>query len=337
MKIASFCFHLKKEEVGGAQVPAIAFKKWCDILNVDCDLVGMGDNFSEDIPVPIINIEDESELNEYDAVFFSTPGKITISPFNFDKVTAKKAVMFHAEFDNRIYPAFSECAARKDMKKIVIGKKYWGFKQELLWYPCCLPEYLLTEDIVSKDTYFNNEDRSGLIYQARLSSWKNSNMLAFLSKSSNFKESVENKIDIVGNFNNENYSEFVNDIKPDISIENKIYNGYDFQNKRYLSGYNWFWDVSGTPLYKLNLKRFNLSAVEAMRFGCVPIIKKDSLFFEAQKFSIDYEEIFHNTKLLGNISQNASRYHMAEVLLDETEYNYNSVMKQISNIIEELS
>ena len=334
MKIASFCFHTGMEQVGGAQIPAISFYEWAVLFGIDCDIVTNSKNISEHIPYEIRVIDDESELSEYDAVFFSTPDSFGGSSFDFKKVRTKTAIMTHAEFDNKYYGSekrFTEIMTGADIQ-IVIGDNYWGFSDELLWYPCCSPSYLL------KDFEFKSDNRDGMLYAARLSKWKNAHLLAMLSRVHSFYESCGEIIDVFGIENNPNYAKMISGIEPHWNRKSQIYNVYDFNSvSSRNSKYKYVWDVSRAHDYKFELKRFNLSAVEAMRFGCIPIAHIDSINEGTKEFTIDINDILSSPDYLSSIDIKRQQCIMAEALEKNNCYTFSSVKSQMENIFLELS
>lgn len=298
MRINSICFHPLKEQVGGSQIPAYAFQAWCDILKVDCDID------------TVIN-------NNCDWMFLSTAG--TINDPDIGEITVPFAMMIHAEFDANIYPEADNLLNHELCKLVVvIGEGYWITKQtQLYWHPCTLPYYLMTED-----TEFETSNRYGLLYAARISSWKGINKLAALSQYRHFFDSVDHRIDIYG----KQSSHFVLE-RGRYNLKNESYNIYDFEKMGQLySRYKYIWDVSGTAEYKMPIKRLNLAAVEAMKFGCIPIADPDTCYPFVKKWIVDLSQGFpYDFK----VSQDLMK---EEVL--KSPICYDSVKKQVENIID---
>lgn len=298
MKIASVSFSHKPEQIGGAHVPAIAFKKWCDILGYDCDLVHFCDG--------------ATDLNSYDAVFFATAN----IPDGLE-IKVPYVVMVHAEFD------FYESKIIENARSVIVIDKpmeYWHFEKQIFWHPCTLPENLLKGDEVFE------KSKRGTLYAARVSTWKNSIMLGALSNIHNFI-SEYGPVTIMGKANKNSYGSILDQSTSNVIRIDGIFNLRDIQTHAKLNRY--FWDVSGNNDYKLKVKRLNLSAFEAMKQGCVPIVDKDAIPPELHSFCIDYRSVMcgHDTNaLLENM-----------LLKAQTEYfGYHQVKQQVLKIIEVL-
>lgn len=341
MKIASFCFHLKQDQVGGAQIPAIAFKKWAELFNIECDLVTHSDFctselINPDIPCQVKIIDNEQELNEYQAVFFSTVDHFGGSNFDFDKITIPRASMAHAEFDNTMFGGLKRfySVMKTAQVPIVIGTHYWKLRgYEYLWYPCCFPEYL-----INGAEQFPMGIHEGILYSARLSDWKNAHLLAMLSKIHQFRDSVGYKISVFGKANKPKYQDLINDINPNWNEETSVYNVYDYPSiAKRNSQHQYIWEVSGANDYWFELYRFNLSAVEGMKFGLVPIAHIDAVHDVCKRFTIDIKKILSNPGYLSKINHGKQRQLMFNHLLDyDRAYTYNSVESQIERILNDL-
>ena len=297
MQINSICFHPKTHQVGGGQVPAYAFSTWCRILEVRC-----GVSYGID--------------NDCDWMFLSTPGIMKTD--YIQEIEKPFAMMIHAEFDKDLYPALDKLLDHEMCKLVVvIGEQYWGFtKPQLYWHPCTLPQYLMKED-----TTFDNSNRYGLLYAARISSWKGINKLAALSEYDHFFSEVDGRIDVYG----KQSSDFV--IEPGrYTFKDEAYSIYDFDTMGQLyRQYRYIWDVSGSPTYELEIKRLNLAAVEAMKFGCIPIAGGDSAYPFARKWIVDLNRGFPSDYL-------GSQQRMKEQVL-QSPICYDAVQKQVENII----
>lgn len=339
MKIASYCFHLRKDQVGGAQVPAVAFMHWARNFGIACDLVtsrafipnsGISEDISKHYQVKIIDSEDE--LNEYDAVFFSTPDVFGGSNFDFNKITIPRASMAHAEFDSELYGGperFHSIMSTADVP-IVIGEGYWpGLRaKEKLWYPCTLPEYLLRDAVLS--------EADGIMYAARLSDWKNAHLLGLLSKIRKFRDSVHRRIHVYGKANRADYAFLLQDIAPKWTSREGVFSVYDLleiQSRN--SQYKFYWDVSGRDSYWFKLKRLNLAAVEALRYGQIPIAWKDQVPAELRNLIIPVENILSNPSYLHSISEHDIARRM-EDFVENNVYTYEYVADQMQIIFEEL-
>lgn len=263
-KINSICFHPKVEQVGGGQIPAYAFQNWCTMLGIHC------------------NVKTEID-NNCDWMFLATPGEIgSLLP---NKIEVPFALMIHAEFDSKIYPAYTSLRHHPLCKLVVvIGENYWNTKQpQFYWHPCTLPKYLMTEN-----TTFDNDNRNGLLYAARISKWKGINKLAALSQFNTFMDNVDGIIDVYG----KQTSDFIIE-KGNYNLKNQRHNVYEYEAMgKIYSKYKYIWDVSGSVDYKIKIKRLNLAAIEAMKFGCVPIADHDTCYEFAKSWVIDLKNGF---------------------------------------------
>jgi hypothetical protein len=309
-RLASVTFNGKKEQVGGAQIPALAFKKWCDILGIDCDYIDYN------------NLWDKQELNNYTGVFFCTP--INYSILNECKLNVPFVSMIHAEFDKKL---IIDEANDQAEAIAVIGFNYWDcFKpKQLYWHPCTLPEYLLTGDEVFE------KNKSGLIYAARLSKWKNALLLSALTKYQPFMDIVEH-VTVYGEANREWYENAIEILDPNWTRIKGIYSINDFEeSKNRFEKFNLFWDVCGNKNYKIKIPRINLAAYEAMKFGVIPIVDQTNTPPSTDYFTID----------LNKLGQDINRINIKRALLVEGArykfYGYNQVKQQVSQIIEVLT
>jgi hypothetical protein len=328
MRLASFCFNIEREAIGGAQTPAIAFVKWCGIFGLECDLVSNNLDVNPDIPFVTTYIRDEEELNEYDAVYFSTIDKFGGTNFNYDKLTVPFAVHIHAEFDINLYGNMDRIYKIMQMATVpvVIGLGFWPWHNELLWLPCAQPEYLLDGTEI-----WGSHDRDGIIYAARLSEWKNAHLLALFSHDTSFTD-IYGRIDVYGNANESKYQRQIDSYDPFWRYREGIFNIYDFQSiKARNSQYRYIWDVSGTDSYKLKIPRLNLAAVEGMKFGLVPIVKPESINSEARGACISVNE------LLMHHDYYEVRERMVDVLMGNNVYTYYNVRKQFARILNALN
>lgn len=298
MKLASVSFHHLPEQIGGAHVPAVAFKEWCGELGVECDLVcyKQGQSFEG-----------------YDGVFFCTPPALDVI-INLD---VPFVVMIHAEFDQFDWRVMS---LAKAVVMIDPEDRYWDFDNRIYWHPCCRPSHLLKGDEV-----FSSPPRDGVLYAARLSTWKNSAMLVALSEQDMFQRYL-GPVTIFGKANNDEYGKFVRSQKHDhVKFVDGIYT-HEQLVPHYKSNLL-FWDVSGTHDYRIEIKRLNLAAFEAMKYGCIPIVDPRTVPDAINEFAIDYRELFDG-RYYG--------WHRDKMLeLAKTSYfGYEAVKKQVTKIIE---
>lgn len=299
MKFASVTFNHLPNQIGGGHVPAVAFKEWCGILGHECDIL----DFSEG-----------NVIKGYDAVFYCTPPLLdTQLPLD----GAPYVVMIHSEFDDYRRSIMDGAKA-----VIIIDRddKHWDFNNRIYWHPCCRPKYLLHGGEV-----FNN-DREGTLYAARVSTWKNANTLAAFSNLKHFKN-MFGPVKIYGKANNSEFGNFVHSAKQDTLIFDALFTNEELEDE-YKSN-EWFWDVSGTNEYKLEIKRLNLAAFEAMKFGCIPIVDKDCVPPEIMRFALDFRDV---TDILSKWEVRNKRAEMLNAA--KTEYfGYNAVKKQVEQII----
>ncbi len=295
MKIASITCYNDKDKIGGGYIPAVAFKKWCDILGVDCDLLSY---------YPGI------DLSCYDSVFLATSD----IPFNHNRIP-KYVVMIHAEFDifNRSLMDYAKAV-------VVIDKdmSYWDFHNQIFWYPCTLPEFLLT----GGESFEN--DRKGTLYAARLSTWKNADVLLAYSNLETFQKDY-GPITVYGNANKEYFDTHIRTCTSNANLNIGVYNIADMPD--ICKQHKYFWDVSGNNKYKLQIKRLNLSAFEAMKYGCIPIVNREAVPDEINEFSVDFRNLHKASELNLHKMLKAAKH---------SYFGYNAVKNQVERIIEEL-
>lgn len=299
-------FHPEPMYIGGAQVPSYAFHEWCEEIGIDSC---------------VIRYDDVNKMNECDWVFFGTPGRMnSIGEYVFplERLSVPFAVMIHAEFDKDIYSQFGEFLSHPLRRCVVtIDTDYWNLEKKFYWHPCTLPSYLLKEE-----HEFDNSNRYGILYAARVSSWKGINKLSALSLFKDFNESVDYRIDVYG----EKTSDFqVED--GNFNWKKKAFSIYDeLETERRNSQYKYFWDVCGTPSYKMPIKRLNLAAVEAIRYGCIPIGDHETIYPYARKFCISLESGFPKDFY-------SSQQRMKEEVL-KSPMSYESVKSQVIRVID---
>ena len=296
--IKTICFHGNKDEIGGGQIPAFAFHEWLGIFGIESKI-----GFEID--------------NDADWLFLATPGRMMEELIK--DIEVPFAMMIHAEFDVNIYPSLPKLLKNSNCKLIVvIGEQYWDFDQpQLYWHPCTLPYYLMTEG-----DNFDNSNRYGLLYSARISKWKGINKLSALSKFKPFLDSVDHRIDVFG----KQTSDFI--IEPgNYTLVNK---GVDIYDKKSICNlyrqYKYFWDVSGSKEYDIKIKRLNLAAIEAMKFGVIPIADGKTAYPFSKKFMIDLENGFPGDFVF-------AQEKMKEDVLNSP-ICYDAVEKQVKNIID---
>lgn len=293
--IISICFYPDKKNIGGGQIPAYAFSEWCTEIGFECST----------------NIESHA-----DWYFLATPGGfIDEKPW---EPTKPFALMVHAEFDQRIYPNYDFYFNHPLCAAIVKISSFYNEANVPMfhWHPCTFPKYLLKPG----DT-FDNSKRSGLIFASRISQWKEYNKLSHLSRFKPFLDAVDNRIDIYGLVT----SNF--DMVPgNLNITGVQHDVYDYQaNKVLLSGYKYIWDCSWNKEISPHYKRLNLSAVEAMKFGCIPIVDRNTCHPSALSYAVDLECGFPNNYY--------DRQNLMKNCVLNSEYSYDSVRSQVGKII----
>lgn len=330
MRIASVCFNAGRDQVGGAQVPAYAFKQWCQQLGHQCDFVSAYSGYlSNDIPCPIRRIAEAYHLDNYDAVFFSTFGD-----FDFHNMTVPFTFMIHAEFDPSNYEnglkRMMQVSELKMCKFVtVIGNDYWSFEKQKLWYPCCMPNYLING---SEKPILN---KKGLLYAARISTWKNLHTVAQLSNDFTFSNFIKD-IGVFGAANKSEYLDHVMAQNPKFDIDNSVFSVYDVKKiKQRNSKYKYFWDVNGSNQYKIELKRVNLACVEAMKFGCIPIVNMETAPDFMSSFALDISDIRWEISSYANYVDSNHYDHILHMFqnLENSEYSKESVQSMMQNII----
>ena len=314
MKIASVSFHWRDDEIGGCQVPAVAFKQWCDMLHFmngtlmkdkagpsfECDLVGITKsgkpykNYVTNHPdgkYLQIRVVKEKEwatvAQEYDFIFFGTPGPLKAKPEEraqhfktfFEHLVKPFVIMVHGEYDLKKYytrEAVSQILDLPNCKSLaVMYTGHWGFTQkpELAFHPCTLPQYLPGSP--SWPDWTLDPARRGVVFAARFSTVKNVELLANWTHDSTFMKAV-GKVDAFGKSHiYQTQKRIDEEIKPAWNHQGDSFIVYDVLKwKSLLRCYRFFWDVFGSSRFVIAepLKRLNLSAVEAIAQGCIPIV-----------------------------------------------------------------
>lgn len=314
MHLASVSFYDERHQVGGAQIPAKAFVKWCVILGIKCDYIAWH------------KLEDKTQLNKYDGVFFATP--ITNTILMQSKLTVPYVAMIHAEFDIA-ESNFEAMEGGKAVIMIDMDKEYWDYSRQLFWHPCTYPEYLLTVEDVHR-MFGLTWQRQGLVYAARISTWKNALLLAGLSRYEPFRKNV-GPIHVYGKANKNDYDYHIKLLDPVWTRHDELFSIENFgETEDRLSEFDLFWDVSGTPEYRLDIKRINLAAVEAMKFGVVPVVDKRSTHPKTHHYTIDINDI-HRPRYM----ETTRKIMLSGVL--GSHMSYTAVKQQVENIIEVLT
>jgi hypothetical protein len=287
-------FNPDTNQIGGAQVPYYAFSQWCRILDITHMLCST------------------SCVDDADWYFLPTPGSIEKGKDTI-KLDAPFAVMVHADLDRDLYEHFDYYTQHAMCKLVVTVQNGWDFPRMAHWYPCTLPRYLIKED-----TQFDNSNRFGLISASRISQWKGLNHLAALSLYKDFLANVDYRIDV--------YGEGSFDMLPGNYERKGQYSTYNIDWIKTLRQYRYFWDGAYHKDMTPNYKRLNLSAVEGIGAGCIPVVMDNSTHPMARKFAVT---------LSGGFPDNyeAAQERMKEVILNSP-MSYEAVKSQVSRIID---
>lgn len=295
MRIGCVSYHWGTNEVGGAQVPCVAFSKWCHILGVEADLLAFtasgrpSKNFVDPgqydnrLKIQTYRKSDYfSVLNSYDALFLSTTGEMYNSnTYNehFSDISVPFSTMIHAEpeMNARLYgqemnKIFSHPKCRVVLFTSIGLHKYYSLPKSVAttqWQPCTLPDYLLRDDTIW------NPNPLGLLYAARLTSIKHPDILAKLTHNNEFLEIVK-FVDVYGVapiWHEENRLE---SFSPRWNRVKGFYNIYDVPaTLEFYKKYRYNWEVFGNRKYQGYGRRLNLSAAEAVAAGQIPIVNPD--------------------------------------------------------------
>jgi len=289
MKLASISFHWKTDSVGGAQLPAASMTAWANRLGVPAHNIAFTKSGKPSKafvqPTEGLNTFPTREfynvVNSYEAAFFATPGPAK-GPDNYDQyfksLSIPFVVMIHGEYDLGLYSAggvgqivhHPMCQALLVMTEdsMPVWQRHLQPRRMLTFHPCTLPDLLLRED-----TEWNSGERRGLIYAARLTTVKHAPLLAELTCHDSFMAACDNTVDVHGVapiFHIEKNCEFPNRRWQRFP---GFYNVYDVESvRRMFASYIFYWEIFGARTHKWRFRRYNLSAVEAITAGCIPIV-----------------------------------------------------------------
>ena len=353
MRIACVSFYWGENEIGGAQVPAIALADWFKRLGLEADAVGFtgtgkpGKRFVKpSIPITLYKNKEYAEaLNSYDFIIFVTYGMR--KDFNnnhskyFDPIKTPFMGIIHGEGDPKLYLDYEIIDLHPYNKGYIITSddsfehfKYLK-KPKYKIYPLTLPDYLLK----SEDKWIDNP--TGLVYAARLTSLKWINLLAEYSKSQTFRDTV-GPIDVYGTAPIWHIEDKINkEIQPQWNRYDKFYSVYDIAaNKEKLGKYKFYWEVFGNRRWKFYLRRLNLSAAEAISCGCVlianPLSVPYSLLSTIRSVNIDGSDSTPDRLCKDlDLYYESRRERMRDALL-ASEYSYRGVEAQVKDFISKL-
>lgn len=295
-------FNSAPGQIGGGQVPAVAFYNWCKIHQADAVMMeGPG-------------------FERCDWYFLVTPGSFKGSASYKFQPDAPFAVMVHAEMDKDLYDDFSYYINHNLCRLVVtiFEPRYWKGvvnKPMLHWHPCTLPEYL-----IKPGHKFDNANRSGMISASRISKWKGLDYLATFSMLKEFRDKVDHRIDVYGDAN-----KYV-PIDGDYNVFGR-HNVYDHSGTvKLFSQYKYFWDAIWHEDLTDSYHRLNLSAFEGIYCGCIPFVRSPYTAPWALKFAVDvrggFPEDFYSRQ-----------ERMLEVML-ESPASYKAVSAQFERIID---
>lgn len=299
MRIASVTSYWEEEKIGGGYIPAVAFRDWCEIFGLSCDIINYKD--------------DPSAIEGYDYVFLST----TDIKIRSRDIKCPYAVMIHAEFDDYNHDLINNAVAVAVIDKTL---NYWPADNQIFWHPCTLPKFLLT----GSENF--SPFRKGTLYAARISRWKNANTLLGYSNLQLFQKTY-GPVKIIGKANDQVFGNSIYNCLYDAVVVNSTFNIHYMETIAPI--YKYFWDVSGNNNYPINIKRLNLACFEAMKYGCIPIVNMDAVPEEVHDFCIDFRDIGANHNIEA----------MRDIMLTkaETEYfGYQQVKHQVFKILKAL-
>lgn len=353
MKIASVGFHFNTQEIGGASVPAVAFYQWlkefgyfnAELLSFDYYRANQFQNIKDLRHCgPEIFAE---KLNKFDFIYFCSPGffvqKQKERPtLDWESITKPFVVHIHGECDVELYGEenIKHILSHPMCKALVTVdymQKFWRqFRDdlpELYYYPCTLPAYLIKEE-----TPFINTNRKGIAYAARIANAKNFGALVDLAKRDDFFKLVDGAVHFYGTPMPHKVQEHrlkLDEADDRIVVEDRIFDTYQITaRKTMLSNYKYFWDAA----QRISMRRFNLSAYEAMGSGCIPIANFNAIPQWAQSFAIHYDPQQPDVEfLLAQLKDYSNNFNYFQnvmkncILLNSA--SYIAVKKQVKRIL----
>jgi len=362
MKIAVVAQEWQKGSCNGTQTSAVAFYHHTLKLGHEATLVAFTRSGS-----PSINFvttgsrietyrtyDFERALNSYDAVFFSSvghrPNRNTVELIRVQNLRRPFVFMVHGEGDHRAY--------HSGIEQIVVHPQCRGVAvvsseavedlqvpvPRVVYYPCTLPAYLLRESHI----WVPIEDAQGLLYAARIVNYKTPQILAQLTCNDRFMEACQGTVDVYGVPAGQSGAHLESKCsschprwtrhkggKPD-----GYYDLYDWPRTGSMyAEHRFYWDVFRVKGIETYFRRWNLGAVEAARFGVIPIVNPRMAPLWTLDFSvvIDPEDWTPESVAEQMERVNAEIDHrrllMRQRLLDGP-YSFLSVQQQVRAILE---
>lgn len=336
-KIASVTFSPKRANIGGAQIPALAFKAWCDILGVECCAIGIS---ADDINIDITNYHtilhpaQVEFLNGFDAIFFQTP---TINcEFDISQIKKPFVLMIHDENDMALYGidninSYVKHEMCRGLVHIDLDGDYYKdlHKKRMYWHPCGMPDDLYKTVVKPRTSH-------GILYAARVSSWKNP--VLFASVAAKNKDLFNNSAYMFGNVHN---GILASKILSTAETNVEISFGYFDKKKAYKTDTGLFWDVCGTSDNKMVIKRMNLAAFEAVNNGFMPIVNPNAIPKQLRGIFIEVNSMNFSTsdfrRQVSHYFDNRSLYwQQINKTMANSYASYNSIKFRVLNILDTL-
>jgi hypothetical protein len=331
MRIAAVSFHWAHEDIGGAQVPAVAFKQWCDIFGIKCDLLGFTNEYIDTMHLRpdfvYLDLEERflSVINGYDAVYFCTPGPMNdegSGRFDFSGIKVPYVFHVHGEYDlSKMYNPFNVADLTNNVSCVGIATidprgAFWPFSKPMFpWHPCTLPAYLWkpTDPIIR-----NNGE--GVIYAARIARSKNPYLFSWMAK----RHPHLGPFHMYG-IRNKMGRTVIEIDESGIRRFPSLTNVYDVKGTMERNAkHKFFFDVFGNDTLEIKMPRLNLSAVEALRSGCIPIVDMDVVPYNIHPISLDYRRI-------SEYREPDPELYRATIL--SSQYSYAAVEGQVAKIV----
>ena len=333
MKIASFCSFVGDNEIGGGQTAAFQFREWCDILGVECDVVTLKDNIGATVSkmgVTRFNNIEEIEA-QYDFILFVTPSfGIYI---DYISLSIPYAVMIRGETDDVLFGGVDKIKEICKYAKIVIFNSpvYYGIRCDFV-YCVMSPKYRIRENYSIDDKTIL--EKSGLVYSGRISKLKDAQALAKITRDDEFLGSV-GEVLVYGYYNSN--STRAGDLEGEISsicprwtmMKEKLVT-YDYEGMKInLIDKQFIWEYSSV----ITKRRFNIACLEAMHFGCLPVVNRKAIppKFAEKSYVFDPSEI----KSVSENRRTDETYKMIEDLADSY-YSFDNMLEMNANLIRKI-